>query len=88
MLKAVMVEEWLRSLPLANGSKAKIRNLMHSIFNHGMRWEWHDKNPISQVRKRSVIRAALPLKEEMPVFHQAFCSTSKSCPIGDLLLGM
>lgn len=50
-VKAVIVEEWLRSLPLANGSKAKIRNLMHSIFNHAMRWEWHDRNPITRVRQ-------------------------------------
>jgi len=38
-IKAVSVEEWLRSLPLANGSRAKIRNLMHAIFNHAVRWE-------------------------------------------------
>jgi hypothetical protein len=36
-VKAVIVEEWLKSLPLANGSKAKIRNLMHAIFNHAFR---------------------------------------------------
>ena len=50
-IKAVIVEEWLRSLPLANGSKAKIRNLMHATFNHAIRWEWHDKNPITHVRQ-------------------------------------
>ena len=50
-IKSVTVEEWLRSLPLANGSKAKIRNLMHAIFNHAIRWEWHDRNPISMVRQ-------------------------------------
>ncbi len=50
-VKAVAVEQWLRSLPLANGSKAKIRNLMHAIFNHAVRWEWHDRNPISMVRQ-------------------------------------
>lgn len=52
-VKAVIVEQWLRSLPLANGSKAKIRNLMHTIFTHAVRWEWHDRNPITQVRQSS-----------------------------------
>ena len=51
-IKSVVVEEWLRSLPLANGSKAKIRNLMHAIYNHAIRWEWHDRNPITMVRQR------------------------------------
>jgi integrase len=43
-VKAVAVEEWLHSLNLANGSKAKIRNIMHAVFNHAVRWEWHDRN--------------------------------------------
>jgi integrase len=59
-VKAVIVEEWLRSLPLANGSKAKIRNLMHAVFNHAVRWEWHDKNPITQVRQ-SAKRQKVPI---------------------------
>ena len=37
-VKAVAVEEWLHSLNLANGSKAKIRNIMHAVFNHAVRW--------------------------------------------------
>ena len=24
---------------------------MHSIFNHAIRWEWHEKNPTTQVRQ-------------------------------------
>ena len=59
-VKAVAVEDWLRSLPLANGSKAKIRNLMHAIFNHAVRWEWHDRNPISMVRQ-SAKRQRVPI---------------------------
>ena len=58
-IKSVAVEQWLRSLPLANGTKAKIRNLMHSIFNHAIRWEWHDRNPISMVRQ-SAKREKIP----------------------------
>jgi integrase len=65
-VKAVAVEEWLRSLVLSNGSKAKIRNIMHAVFNHAVRWEWHDKNPITQVRqssKRMHIPVVLTLDE-------------------------
>ena len=65
-VKAVVVEEWLRSLPLANGSRAKIRNLMHAIFNHAIRWEWHDRNPISMVRqsaKRQKVPTVLNIEQ-------------------------
>ena len=34
------VELWLRSLPLARSSCAKIRNLMSVVFNHGMSYLW------------------------------------------------
>ena len=50
-IKAVGVESWLCKLPLANGTKAKLRNLMHAIYVHGMRWEFTDRNPISLVRQ-------------------------------------
>lgn len=48
---AVDVEEWLGTRPLANGTRAKLRNLMHAIFNHAMRWEFFRRNPISLVRQ-------------------------------------
>lgn len=32
-VKAVAVEQWLRSLSYANGSKAKARNIMSAVFN-------------------------------------------------------
>jgi len=50
-VKAVAVESWLGSIALAPGSKAKIRNLMHAIFQHAMRWEFTSTNPISLVRQ-------------------------------------
>jgi integrase len=52
-VRTVNVEEWLRSLPLANGTKAKLRNLMSAVFRHAIRWEWTEKNPISLVRQGS-----------------------------------
>jgi integrase len=57
-VKAVQVESWLRDLcfaktviPLARGTKAKIRNIMSALFSHAIRWEWADRNPIKSVRQ-------------------------------------
>jgi integrase len=58
-VKAVEVERWLRNLPLADGSKAKLRNIMHALYNHAMRWEFFDRNPISLVRQ-SAKRGRVP----------------------------
>jgi integrase len=58
-VKAVAVEAWLGTLPLANASKAKIRSVMSAIFTHAMRYEWADRNPIALVRQ-SAKREKLP----------------------------
>jgi integrase len=57
-VKAVDVETWLRALcfpktgiPLARGSRAKIRNIMSALYSHAIRWEWADRNPITSVRQ-------------------------------------
>lgn len=55
-VKAVAVEDWLKTLPLANGSKAKIREVFGAAFRHAMRYELYPTNPIAnvrQVRKRA-----------------------------------
>jgi len=89
-VKAVIVEEWLRSLPLANGSKAKIRNLMHSIFNHAMRWEWHDRNPITRVRqsaKRQKIPVVLDI-EQIKSLLKHLKEPGKTAVLLDILTGL
>jgi integrase len=54
-VKFVAVEKWLRSLDLANGTKAKIRNHMSALFSHCIRHELYDKlNPIASVRQSAV----------------------------------
>jgi integrase len=56
-VKAVAVEDWLKTLPLANGSKAKVREVFGAAFRHAVRHELYSKNPIAsvrQVRKRAV----------------------------------
>jgi len=50
-IKSVDVEAWLKTLPLARGSKAKIRNIMSALFSHAIRWDWAEKNPITSVRQ-------------------------------------
>jgi len=58
-VRTVAVEAWLKSVPLADGTKAKLRNLMHALYNHAMRWEFFDRNPITLVRQ-SAKRTRVP----------------------------
>ncbi len=46
-IRAVEVELWLGTLPLARASRAKIRNLMSVLFNHARRHDFIDRNPIT-----------------------------------------
>ena len=50
-VRALQVEHWMRSLPLAPKTKANIRNLMHLLFECARRWELVDKNPVELVRQ-------------------------------------
>jgi integrase len=95
-VRAVAVEEWLRSVKLSNGSKAKMRNIMHAVFNHAIRWEWHDSNPISQVRqssKRGKIPVVLNIEEvsgllqllREPARTAAFLAVMTGLRVGELL---
>lgn len=65
-IKAVAVESWLSTLkkddgtPRADGSKKKIRDLMHLLYEHAIRYEWADRNPITSVRQ-SGVRQATPI---------------------------
>jgi integrase len=50
-IRTIQVESWLRHLPLAKSSCAKIRNFMSVLFNHARRYELFDRNPIHLVRQ-------------------------------------
>jgi integrase len=50
-IKTIDVESWLRRLPLAKSSCAKIRGIMSVLFNHACRHELFDRNPIQLVRQ-------------------------------------
>lgn len=58
-VKPVQVEQWLKTLPLSKGTKAKIRNIMSALFSHAQRWEWTTLNPIRHVRQ-SAKRSRIP----------------------------
>jgi integrase len=57
-VRTIQVESWLRTLPLAKSSCAKIRNLMSVLFNHACRYELFDQNPIYLVRQSAKRRTA------------------------------
>jgi integrase len=65
-IRAGEIEFWLRSLPLARSTCAKIRNVMSVLFNHGLRHELLDRNPVQWVRqsaKRKRVPAFLEIEE-------------------------
>jgi integrase len=56
-ITATAVEEWLGSLPLANSTKAKLRNQLSALFNHAIRHKhWKEFNPITGPSKGSGVR--------------------------------
>jgi integrase len=66
-IKTVAVEQWLKTLvtrkygdpkPLAGGTKEKIRDAMSSVFNHAIRWEFTDRNPIAGPTRGSGVRVS------------------------------
>ena len=63
-VKTVAVEEWLRTLSLADGSKSKVRNIFSAVFNHGIRHELASSNPIiGSVRGSGVRQSAKRRKD-------------------------
>jgi len=65
-IRAIEVETWLRVVPLAKSSSAKIRNIFSVLFNHACRYDLFDRNPITLVRhsaKRRRIPDVLTVEE-------------------------
>src|SRR5215469_6662362 len=56
-IRTTEVESWLRSLPVAKSSCAKIRGILSVLFNHACRHELFDRNPIRLVRQGAKRRA-------------------------------
>lgn len=53
------------SKPLAPATKAKIRNVMSVLFNHAIRWEFTDRNPIRGLTRGSGVRQSSK-REKVP----------------------
>ena len=68
-VRTIGVEDWLKELKrrdgedLANSTKAKIRNVMSVLFNHAIRYEWLERNPITLVRQSAQRRSIPPVLE-------------------------
>ena len=77
-VKTVAIEDWLHNLPLSNGSKAKIRNIMHLLFNHAIRNEWADRNPITLVRQ-SAKRERTPDVLQVGEIHSLLQELGEPC---------
>jgi integrase len=56
-ISTIEVESWLRSLPIARSTCAKIRDVMSVLFNHACRYEFFDGNPIRLVRQSAKRRS-------------------------------
>lgn len=95
-VKAVEVEAWLKTLPLARGTRAKIRNIMSALYSHAIRWEWAERNPITSVRqsaKRERVPEILTVQELVellgaipePFRTAVFLDGSSGLRVGELL---
>lgn len=64
-VRTILIQDWLKGLtrkkggPLARATKSKIRNLMHALFEHAIRYEFTERNPVTRVRQ-SAKRERLP----------------------------
>ena len=83
-IKTVAVENWLDSLtterfkkklgqakPLAGGTKEKIRDAMSHVFNHAIRWEFTDRNPIIGIVKGAGVRVSAKRETEPDILDVA-----------------
>lgn len=50
-VRTIEVESWLRQLPLAPSTCAKLRSVLKVLFNHARRYDLFDRNPIELVRQ-------------------------------------
>jgi integrase len=82
-VKTVAVEKWLHGLPYAPATKSKIRNIMSAVFNHAIRYQWMQHNPISHVRA-----SAKRLKEPDVLTPSEFNSLLDELPLRERVMVM
>ena len=90
-IRAGEIELWLRSLPLARSSCAKIRNVMSVLLNHGRRHELIDRNPVQWYAKvpkgRRSPRYLKPKKFNCYSAPSMSASAPWSCSMSSLITG-
>jgi integrase len=73
-IKTLAIEQWLKTLRtgeskeaknLADGTKAKIRNILSALFNHAIRWEFSSRNPVTGPVRGSGVRQSAK-RERIP----------------------
>jgi integrase len=62
-LPGVYIESWLKTIPKARGTKAKIRNILSAVCSHALRYGWMKIHPI----QRKVRQSAKPEREQVPL---------------------
>jgi integrase len=45
-MKTMQIQEWLDKIRRPDGTKLKIKNVLSTIFSHGVRWELVQRNPV------------------------------------------
>jgi integrase len=45
-IRTMQIQEWLDGIQRPDGTKLKIKNVLSTIFSHGVRWELVDRNPV------------------------------------------
>jgi integrase len=86
-VRTIEVENWLRGLHLARGTKAKIRKTMGLLFNHAIRWDFATRNPISGPVRGAGVRQSAK-RERVPEILTAeeFRKLEAALPLRERLL--
>ena len=89
-VKAAQVEAWLQSLAVKNGTKSKIRNIMCSIYSHGCRREFTERNPILHVRQATQrsTQPAILSNEEITKLLAELGEPARTCVFVALATGL
>jgi integrase len=90
-LPGVYVENWLKNVDLATGTKAKVRNILSALCSHAMRYGWMKNHPIKgkvrQSAKTTRVQFALEV-EELHALYEALEFQYRVMLLLDLANGM
>jgi hypothetical protein len=72
--KTLVTSKFGEAKPLAGGTREKIRGAMSSAFNHAIRWELADRNPITGAGKGSGVRVSAKRERTPDILEVERCS--------------